>query len=180
MKIFYTLISIFLLVQSCSVSKFDNSNDRLIDNETGGLYLTKNVFVSTDLSKSELLEEIKDLEYKNETNAEGFSSLIFKNIIKDSIEIELTITFCNEQYCGFNLFFKDNKIAAKLINPKWTDSHEGAQYELYKEWLTQQIGDKENFHWGKIKATRNGMLGIGYITCRVKEYYPSLYYSSGW
>lgn len=153
---------------------------KVIDSKTGGIYIADNLLVTTALKKKDVIENLGSLEYKSEINAEGFSSLVFNSIIKDSIEYEITLSFNNDNYCGFDLFFKNNQIASKYITKDWSDSYEGAQYELYKEWLEQQVGSEENFDWGKIKAVRNGMLGIGYVSCKVKEFYPRKYYLSGW
>lgn len=164
---------------SCNSTK-TMSEKKIINSKTGGINITQELYVTTDLKKKEIIKKLKNIEYKNEINAEGFSSLIFDSIKNGNIEFEITLKFHNDNYCGFDLFFKDNEKASKHINENWTDSYEGAQYELYKEWLEQEIGENQNFEWGKIKAFRNGMLGIGYVSCKVKEFYPRVYYLSGW
>jgi len=81
----------------------------------------------------------------------GYRWIYFDKVLIDGLFFNIGLCFKNEKLKLIDFGFQPQKIESSSWD-NWSEQTELSLRDKYDEWLTNEIGTKRNFSWGKVRA----------------------------
>ena len=121
----------------------------MIDFQTGNFKITDKIIVSQDKSYWDILKLAptnKTWDIKN-----GYKWIYFNDIEIENLFFYIGVCFHNDKLFRIDFGFSE-KQQKNITWDNWNEENELKRKDIYEEWLTNLIGKKRSFEWGKIGA----------------------------
>jgi len=129
----------------------------IINLENGDFSIDNNIVIGRDKSYFDILELVPQNRTWDIGN--GYKWIYFENVDIENLIFYVNVCFHNNRlFCiDFGFVTEQEK---KLSWDDWSEKEELKRKDIYEEWLTEKIGEKRTYSWGKIGASYDPRGGV--------------------
>lgn len=140
----------------------------MINKETGHIAISGSVQIKPDDKYEDIL--LLNIGQTNEQwdHVNGWSWLQENNVFVDNKFFIIQFGFFKKELKIISLSVNDTKFELDKGWDNWSEEKELADFEKYKEWLTNELGQQKEFAWGTVRALYDSKGGSSSINIHYK------------
>ena len=125
----------------------------MINKETGEIRFTATLIVSPQTDNEVAMALTYNLQRNLEDMRNGWKWIRLKSVESDSAKFHIALSFNNGvlQLLDFTVDPKDSDSSDSGYD-NWSAEKEQIRLKEFEKWLTNEVGQKRSFDWGKIQA----------------------------
>ncbi len=140
----------------------------MIDKSNGEIIVADKTTIGPDSSMEEILSlNLGQLRNQGD-HRNGWTWLTEKNVLLDNKYFIMNFFLFDNKLRQISFVVSEMKFNHELDWDSWSESQELLNLEKYKVWLANEVGNQEDFDWGKVWATYDSKSGSSSVGMRYK------------